>query len=911
MNKNKKTIIICSIILFIIVSVIILYIFMNKNKFVFKNISLNYGDSFKIDLDNKYNYDDLEWISSNPDIVDIVDGNVIFKSNEDANVVITVKDKEGNEDSFEIEIIKKDEIVNVEKIDLSKYKNLELKLNDKIQINVNIIPSNATNKNVIYKSSVPDSVKIDANGNVTVLNDNVDSVIISATSIDGNFYDGVTIKIIKDESKEEIDNKPIDIQSLSFEKNELSLNTGDYFSLQSILNLNPINSDRTKLEWSYGITDKNAPVIEVDKSNGVVRALRGGTSTVVVKYKNLSTSIRINVNNHNKITGSFLKTGGTNIVKEVNGKEMPILLKGINVGAWLSRSYSMSAFVPLSKSDIQNNKYGVDSCINNLSFYGALSSNNRSDGKLSKDNVYELSTILYDNFITEEDFDLMAQMGINVIRLPVEYSFFTQRRYYNGVENQSEISPIIGALNYIENIVRIAGERGIYTIIDLHLVKGRQNSGGWCDDAKFYGNATYQKEMVDLWGHIAFRFKDNTMVAGYELLNEPEGNIKEVVSYYNAAYTTIRKYDKNHIIIMDENCVVCGYDGASTVRENDNVGDLPDPSKTYSEMEKEGKITGKKLQNYSSKNIKWENVVYSTHDYTYKSSDQDEKTNNGNDISLLLTRLKQRLKNVSNKSKSYNVPYYVGEFSFFGKSQQRTESPDMYKQYLQVWSAALDLYERYGFSYTPWTYKANNDMYYGLVFWGTKENASYGINCDESNVNYNCIKANLLKDDYAVLKEKFSYKSYENMKFNEDFYFMFLEQFNSRRIVSSIKTDISNLEMKVGDIKFVNTTVTPNTAINKKLNWLSSNPKVVSVDYDTGMIKAVGKGSAKITIINSPFDKYIDKDNNKKNYVDIYKCKKTKNSSIDKVSLNDYSCFAADIYSNKKSVSTIINVVVK
>lgn len=878
-NKKKKSYIV--IILFILVVVLLLIVFFKKTNIENNNISLKYGENYKIKLNKKYEDNDLEWTSSNPDLVVVENGNIYFKSNESGNVTITVKSKDGYEENFEITVVKSEDIINVESIDITKYENLEISKDKDIKICADVYPENATNKAVVYESSVPNSVSIDNDGNVKVLNDNVDSVVITATSVDGNYISKINLRI-KKESNVESDSSQnqthddISFTSLSFDKKEITLNTGDYFSLQSILNLKPIDGNRSNLVWSYGITDKNAPVIEVDKTNGVVRAIRGGTSTVTVKFSNLSASVRVNVKNHNKITGNFLKTDKTKIVKNVNGTNMPVVLKGINLGAWLSRSYSMSAFVPLAKADIESNKYGADSCINNNSFYGALLSKSRDGGNLTETQVKELSGILYDNFITEEDFDLISQMGANVVRLPIEYSFF------------SKYSTVKDALDYIENVVRIAGERGIYTIIDLHLAKGRQNSGGYCGGAEFYTNQAYIKEMINLWGHIAFRFKDNVMVAGYELLNEPEGNTKTLISYYNSAYKIIRKYDKNHIVIMDENCVVCGYEGASSVRENDDIGSLPNPSVIDTSI---------------GKDVKWYNVVYSTHDYTYKTSDQSEKTSNKN-IEDLIVRLKEKLENVKKKSDDYNVPYYVGEFSFYGTINDRNNKSSDYKKYLQAWNVGMDLYEKYGFSYSPWTYKANNDLYYGLVFWGTKANKDYGTNCVESNSNYNCIKANLLKDSYNVLKTKFSYKSYENMKFNEDFYFMFLEQFNSKRIVTSIKADVKKLEMNVGDIKFVNATVSPNTAINKKLNWKSSNSNVATVDSNTGMIKAIGKGKATITITNNPFTKYIDS-------ADIYKCDGKLASNIKDASLNDYSCKKTDLNnSNDKSISTTIEIVV-
>lgn len=882
----------------LILSGALLFVYFKNNNIniIDDKLELVYGVAHKINVDVRKNDIELEWESSNPELVIVEDGNILFVSNESGSATITVESKNGFRDTIVIETIKNEEVIPVTGIDLSDFDNITVDNNESFSLNASVYPNDATNQGILYTSSDPESVKINNDGVITVLNNKVDTVTITATSIDGNFSSSINVNVgasknvdsndIKDnvESNTTINVKPL--KSLSFTKNEITLNTGDYFSLESLLKLEPKNANLYNLTWSFGVTNKMAPVIDVDKSTGVVRAIRGGTSTVTVKYKNISASIRVNVKNHNKLIGSFLKASGTNIVKVVDGKEMPVILKGINLGAWLSRSYSMSSFVPLVKEDIQANKYGDNSCINNISFYGALMSE-RKGGRLTETQAIELSNILYNNFVNEEDFDIIAQMGANVVRLPIEYSFFS--KYKTKKE----------ALDYIENVVKIANERGIYVIIDLHLVKGRQNDGGYCGKGTFFEKDektnTYPNidDTVKLWADIAYRFKDNIGVAGYELLNEPEGNIGPLVYYYNEAYKTIRKYDKNHIVIMDENCVVCGYKGASQYRDENgltnNIGNLPDPNLLPKNMTNEEKTL------YWGKDRVWYNVVYSTHDYTYKSSSQTEDKHDGKNIYLLLDRLKDKLENVKLKSNTYAVPYYVGEFSFYGTSVFRNNNSNAYKEYLQVWNAAMDLYERYGFSYSPWTYKANNELYYGLVFYGS------GNKINPSNK----IKADLINDSYETLKNKFSYKSYENMKFNEDYYFMLLEQFKSKRIVTSIKASKTNFEMKVGDSTYIDVTVTPVTAINKKLNWISSSDDVVKVDYETGRLEAVGKGTATITISNNPFDKYIDS-------TDVFKCSGKLASNIEDVSINNFNCVKYTIDdSNSKVVSTIIKIIVK
>ena len=380
----------------------------------------------------------------------------------------------------------------------------------------------------------------------------------------------------------------------------------------------------------------------------------------------------------------MLKTNGKRIVNQ-NGYS--IILKGYNLGAWLSRSYSMSAFVPLANSQEEFNKLDI-SCINNESFYQVLDKN----PNVKSEQINELSNILYDSFITEDDWDIISQTGANVVRLPFEYSFFT----ILGDERAFEI---------LDLAINNAKKRGIYVILDLHLVQGRQNSGGWCNDYTFFSNSNYRNNMVELWGKIAKRYKDEAGIAGFDLLNEPEGHTSVLLDFYNKAYKKIREYDKNHIIIMEENCLVCGHAGAT---QSNTIGSLPNP-----------------------KDYGWSNVMYSVHDYV----------NTGYDTlpNVLMSRITSRLKLLEEKMNKYNIPYYIGEFSYLGSTDEKNNYNARFREYLCVWNCVIDKYEELGLSYTPWTYKANNEMFFGLVYYGTTKE-----------------KADIFNDDYNTLKTKFS-----------------------------------------------------------------------------------------------------------------------------------------------------------
>ncbi|ALU12941.1 cell surface protein [Eubacterium limosum] len=65
--------------------------------------------------------------------------------------------------------------------------------------------------------------------------------------------------------------------------------------------------------------------------------------------------------------------------------------------------------------------------------------------------------------------------------------------------------------------------------------------------------------------------------------------------------------------------------------------------------------------------------------------------------------------------------------------------------------------------------------------------------------------------------------------------------------VTGVSLDKNALEMKTGETQTLTATVTPDYAADKTIAWSSSNEAVAAVDAE-GMVKAVGKGTANITV---------------------------------------------------------------
>lgn len=358
----------------------------------------------------------------------------------------------------------------------------------------------------------------------------------------------------------------------------------------------------------------------------------------------------------------FLKANGK-VLKNNYGQGDTVYLRGTNAGGYMLQEFW------LTPTDYTANVTDQTDLINTLT--------NRfgSDAAKTLINTYE------SNYWKESDFDTCASLGINCIRLPIWYRNFVD-------ENNNWYS---NAFDRVDWFVEQAGKRGIYVIIDMHGAYGSQNGsdhsgvdGG--NDKKgasefFFGSnaASNQEKYYQMWEKIAEHYNSNPVVAGYDLLNEPYNEYRYNSGYsddqlhswlwniYDNAYKRIRAKDPTHVIIMEATW---------------EPTDLPNPG-TYG----------------------WENVMYEYHNYLY----DDYENANGQQIA----NMQKRINNIN--SANYNVPSYMGEFSYFN-------SPS-------TWEQGLKLLNDSGLNWTNWTYKCVST--YGN--WGLVNQSVSSVNAESDS----------------------------------------------------------------------------------------------------------------------------------------------------------------------------------
>lgn len=226
----------------------------------------------------------------------------------------------------------------------------------------------------------------------------------------------------------------------------------------------------------------------------------------------------------------FCITSGKQIL-DTNGQ--PILLKGTNLGNWLVPEGYMFKM-------------------------GKVSSPRKIDELLNELVGPDSTTVFWDryleNYITQEDIKYLKRIGCNHIRLPFHYKLFTNDLYM-GKRNEG--------FKYFDRVIEWCRQENLYVLLDMHCAPGGQ-TGDNIDDSYgypwLYLSKSSQDEMSAIWVKIAKRYKNDPIVIGYDVINEPFAHyFKEQIPDYNhrlfvlyqRMVKDIRSVDKKHIIFLN------------------------------------------------------------------------------------------------------------------------------------------------------------------------------------------------------------------------------------------------------------------------------------------------------------------------------------------------------------------------
>lgn len=290
------------------------------------------------------------------------------------------------------------------------------------------------------------------------------------------------------------------------------------------------------------------------------------------------------------ISSGYLQTSGTKIV-DSDGNE--VILRGTNIGGWLV---------------LEDWMCGISDESGSADRFSLTTLENRFGAEQARTLVEAWA----ENWLTTADFDELANIGFNVIRLP--FSFRT-------VQN-ADGSWRDDAFTRMDWAIAQAKARGIYVIVDFHMWPGQEADYSAIsentDDGQNQRNA-----VGEIWKKVAEHYLGESSICAFDVINEPTGSYGDYLQ--QDLYNAVRSVDANRIIIVSAS--VTRYKYSLTLSQHESIS--TDPS-TYG----------------------WTNVVYSLHEYDMMGSDFDSnKATWANGVQAYIDLWH-----------GYNIPFMLAEF---------------------------------------------------------------------------------------------------------------------------------------------------------------------------------------------------------------------------------------------------------
>ncbi|MFH1710102.1 MAG: glycoside hydrolase family 5 protein [bacterium] len=317
----------------------------------------------------------------------------------------------------------------------------------------------------------------------------------------------------------------------------------------------------------------------------------------------------------------MLKTLGKKIVNE---KGQEIILRSIGIGGWLM----MEGYMLGGKNIAEH------------IFKGRLRS------IYGKKKLERFTSGFQKNFFNEHDVARIKKLGFNCARLPINYRVLTSKKGFK----------------LLDDVVRWFREYNVYLILDLHAAPGSQNYDWHSDSdgvARLWQNDKYIRQAVLLWDKISKRYKNEDIIAGYDILNEPvTDKVDKINKLYSGIIKAIRNNNDKHIIFVEPNMWAADFKGIKRPKDD---------------------------------NFAWSIHFYLPINFTF----------NWNSLLKCPSRayLKMELMKFKKFQDAENVPILVGEF---GVSSRCPECNSELKWAKYV----LSIFREFGWSWSYWTYKS-------------------------------------------------------------------------------------------------------------------------------------------------------------------------------------------------------------
>ena len=216
-------------------------------------------------------------------------------------------------------------------------------------------------------------------------------------------------------------------------------------------------------------------------------------------------------------------------LEDAEGQE--ILLRGVGLGNWLLPEGYMWKFGPGAESPRE-----IERLVTQL---------------IGEADALDFWSEFRDIFISESDVALIAEYGFDHIRLPIN----------SRIIMTDEGLPIESGFVLLDRVIDWCRKHQLWVLLDLHGAPGGQ-TGTNIDDSpngipELFMNQKYWGQTLEVWRLLAVRYRNETVVLGYDLLNEPIPNewqhqfADELTRLYKELTAVIRSVDPNHLIVYE------------------------------------------------------------------------------------------------------------------------------------------------------------------------------------------------------------------------------------------------------------------------------------------------------------------------------------------------------------------------
>lgn len=408
----------------------------------------------------------------------------------------------------------------------------------------------------------------------------------------------------------------------------------------------------------------------------------------------------------------------TGFIRTKNGEfvlhDQKLLLRGFSIGSWMDME-SFMIKIPGTEKSIRQVYADV---------YG-------------KENADQFFDNFLHDFIAEEDFVLLKGLGVNVLRLPFDYRHF--------VEDQTPGKYKMEGFKHLDRVLELCRKHDIYAILDMHSSPGGQNpdshGGGETGVSGFWKDASLRERIINLWGFIAKRYKDNRIIAGYDILNEPcfVSDADAFNEFYENVIQRIREVDFHHILFLE------GDDWAKDFGIFNNLG---------------GYQQAISFHFYPGQHV-------------YMSTEPEKRK----------AELERKIAYFTGLREKTGMPLWVGETGGHFPKDKLIDGISLIKD-------CVDILERNGISWTLWSYKDAGAM--GMVYpredtdWMSMAK-TYRLRWERKDCSYSTIA----KEVFEMLEGKLSYSIDDG--FREQLKFRIFSLLNELHIKYLVKPTLQSI----------------------------------------------------------------------------------------------------------------------